>query len=88
MENLKKYLSTFKELDPLVPRLLGHRMTLQWWELLRQFEWVHGKQLESMNEERRRIMQETLKETRPQGGLYYTPGGSGYAFNPAFLKVC
>ena len=33
MENLRQYLSSFEENHQ--PILLGHRMTLQWWEMMR-----------------------------------------------------
>ncbi|OQR86452.1 glycoprotein-N-acetylgalactosamine 3-beta-galactosyltransferase [Achlya hypogyna] len=84
VDNLRHLLASY---DPTQPLLLGHRMTLQWWELRRQFEWLHTGTLERMEPARRRAVEETLEATRAQGGLYYTPGGGGYAFSAPYLKL-
>ena len=83
MENLKHYL-----LSPAIatnaksPMLVGHRMTLQWWLMQDAFGDIHA-----MQRDRRYFLLNTLQETKDQGGLYYTPGGGGYAFNAAYLKL-
>nr|AIG55580.1 secreted protein [Thraustotheca clavata] len=88
VDNLRHYLATFNETTTkTTPLLLGQRMTLQWWELRRQFEWLHTTTLDSMSSERRWTVEDTLESTRSQGGLYYTPGGAGYVFNVPYLKV-
>ncbi|OQR88717.1 glycoprotein-N-acetylgalactosamine 3-beta-galactosyltransferase [Thraustotheca clavata] len=80
MDNLQNYLQSIKE--PKKPMLLGHRMTLQWWEMQKAFG-----DLAFMQSDRREAFYSVLEATRSQGGLYYTPGGSGYVFNPAYLTT-
>ncbi|DBA03163.1 TPA: LOW QUALITY PROTEIN: hypothetical protein N0F65_003883 [Lagenidium giganteum] len=83
MENLKKYLlsAEVQELNKKGPTLLGHRMTLQWWELERSFHPFEEHDPDEVAE-----MLKVKEETRSHGGLYYTPGGGGYAMNWAYLK--
>ncbi|RHY51481.1 hypothetical protein B5M09_011605 [Aphanomyces astaci] len=65
----------------------GHRMTLQWWEMQRAFEWFYGPNLQAtMHPKHFAAFSATKTATMPHGGLYYTPGGGGYAFNMAYLK--
>ncbi|KDO20423.1 hypothetical protein SPRG_14361 [Saprolegnia parasitica CBS 223.65] len=82
MDNLLSYLHSVATsmASPDEPTLLGHRMTLQWFEMQKPFH-----DLSYMQRDRRRALETVLRETRNQGGLYYTPGGAGYAFNSAYL---
>ncbi|KAG1713291.1 hypothetical protein DVH05_001011 [Phytophthora capsici] len=82
MENLKTYLNS-PEIRAISeePTILGHRMTLQWWEMQRLFE-----PFEDHDPEHVAAMLQVRKETRDDGGLLYTPGGGGYAMNWAYLK--
>ncbi|KAK1941428.1 Glycoprotein-N-acetylgalactosamine 3-beta-galactosyltransferase 1 [Phytophthora citrophthora] len=82
MENLKMYLNS-PEIRAISeePTILGHRMTLQWWEMQRLFE-----PFEDHDPEHVAAMLKVRKETRDDGGLLYTPGGGGYAMNWAYLK--
>lgn len=82
MENLKNYVTSMqiqgREDEPLI---LGHRMTLQWWEMQRVFE-----PFEDHNPKHVAAMLKVKQETKEKGGLLYTPGGGGYAMNWAYLK--
>ncbi|KAL3670370.1 hypothetical protein V7S43_004679 [Phytophthora oleae] len=82
MENLKAYLNS-PEIRAISeePTILGHRMTLQWWEMQRLFE-----PFENHNPEHVAAMLKVRQDTRQDGGLLYTPGGGGYAMNWAYLK--
>lgn len=83
MENLKTYLNRpdIQMVSKAGPVLLGHRMTLQWWEMQRLFE-----PFEEFDPEHVATVLQVKKETIDQGGLLYTPGGGGYAMNWAYLK--
>ncbi|EGZ22312.1 hypothetical protein PHYSODRAFT_557956 [Phytophthora sojae] len=83
MENLKTYLDSpqIRAIPEEEPALLGHRMTLQWWEMQRLFE-----PFEEHNPDHVAAMLKVRDETRKDGGLIYTPGGGGYAMNWAYLK--
>ncbi|KAF0700542.1 Aste57867_8949 [Aphanomyces stellatus] len=86
MENLRHYLASFAHVSE--PMLLGHRMTLQWWELQRAFEWNYTPDLKTnMKPAHYDAFSTTKSATQPHGGLYYTPGGGGYAFNAAYFKT-
>lgn len=82
MENLKKYLLTpdVQAAARAGPVLLGHRMTLQWWEMERSFH-----PFDEFDPKEVAAMLRTKAETVDHGGLYYTPGGGGYAMNWAYL---
>nr|CCA20921.1 glycoproteinNacetylgalactosamine 3betagalactosyltransferase putative [Albugo laibachii Nc14] len=84
MENLRRILLSprIKAIEPTTPLLLGHRMTLQWWELQRPFTPFAAHKREHVE-----IMMQVDKETRKRGGLYYTPGGGGYVMNWAYLNL-
>ncbi|OQR80823.1 glycoprotein-N-acetylgalactosamine 3-beta-galactosyltransferase [Achlya hypogyna] len=92
MDNLQAYLQTLPR-NTDEPMLLGHRMTLQWFEMQKPFG-----DLSNMQRDRRAAFERTFHATRAQviplgflcklhdvGGLYYTPGGAGYAFNAPYL---
>ncbi|KAI9992947.1 hypothetical protein PInf_014889 [Phytophthora infestans] len=83
MENLKTYLNSpeIRAVAEDGPVLLGHRMTLQWWEMQRLFE-----PFENHNPDRVAAMLKVKQDTKNDGGLLYTPGGGGYAMNWAYLK--
>ena len=83
MENLKKFLHSprIRAISTSEPLILGHRMTLQWWEMQRRFE-----PFEDYDPERVAAMLRVRDATRNNGGLMYTPGGGGYAMNWAYLK--
>ncbi|TMW55161.1 hypothetical protein Poli38472_013923 [Pythium oligandrum] len=83
VENLKKYLLSpeVTRLPSHEPVILGHRMTLQWWELQRPFN-----PFEDHHPEHIKLMRHVQKQLKDQGGLYYTPGGGGYALNWAYLE--
>uniref|UniRef100_M4BCH0 N-acetylgalactosaminide beta-1,3-galactosyltransferase n=1 Tax=Hyaloperonospora arabidopsidis (strain Emoy2) TaxID=559515 RepID=M4BCH0_HYAAE len=84
MENLKQYLISpdIEALAKQGPVLLGHRMTLQWWEMQRLFE-----PFENYDPDHVAAMLKVRDATRDKGGLIYTPGGGGYAMNWAYLKT-
>ncbi|ETV65225.1 hypothetical protein H257_18000 [Aphanomyces astaci] len=87
VENLRAYVAT-QSTNMSRPLLLGHRMTLQWWEMQRAFEWFYGPNLQAtMHPKHFAAFSATKTATMPHGGLYYTPGGGGYAFNMAYLKL-
>ncbi|ETV92965.1 hypothetical protein H310_12960, partial [Aphanomyces invadans] len=87
VENLRAYLASFAS-NSTQPLLLGHRMTLQWWEMQRAFEWVYGPDLPAAMKRLHYVAFSVTKTaTMSHGGLYYTPGGGGYAFNAAYLKL-
>ncbi|CAH0474185.1 unnamed protein product [Peronospora belbahrii] len=83
MENLKTLLNSPKiqAIATTKPTLVGHRMTLQWWEMQRRFE-----PFEDYNPEHVAAMLKVKEETINEGGLIYTPGGGGYAMNWSYLK--
>ncbi|RLN78493.1 hypothetical protein BBJ28_00006392 [Nothophytophthora sp. Chile5] len=83
MENLKAYLTSpeIRAIPTTEPTLLGHRMTLQWWEMQRQFE-----PFEDHDPAHVSAMLKMREATKEQRGLIYTPGGGGYAMNWAYLK--
>jgi glycoprotein-N-acetylgalactosamine 3-beta-galactosyltransferase len=83
MENLKMYLNSadIRAIPEEEPTLLGHRMTLQWWEMQRLFE-----PFEDHDPEHVAAMLKVKQDTKKDGGLLYTPGGGGYAMNWAYLK--
>ncbi|KAH9088126.1 hypothetical protein LEN26_019644 [Aphanomyces euteiches] len=88
VDNLRHYLASFADRNTSEPMLLGHRMTLQWWEMQRSLEWIYGSDLENtMEKEKYKAFTLTKTATMPHGGLYYTPGGGGYAFNAAYLET-
>ncbi|KAH9094057.1 hypothetical protein Ae201684P_016673 [Aphanomyces euteiches] len=77
VDNLKYFLS---RKDLAQPALYGHRMTLQPWEMQKAF----GDK-SALPREYRYFIRQVAAETKQQGGLYYTPGGAGYAFNHEHL---
>ncbi|KAL4171557.1 hypothetical protein KRP22_009649 [Phytophthora ramorum] len=83
MENLKTYLNSpeIRAIPTDEPTLLGHRMTLQWWEMQRLFE-----PFEDHNPDHVAAVLKVKQDTQKDGGLLYTPGGGGYAMNWAYLK--
>ncbi|GAB9473522.1 Glycoprotein-n-acetylgalactosamine 3-beta-galactosyltransferase [Globisporangium polare] len=83
VENLKRYLLSpeIQAIPATKPTLLGHRMTLQWWEMERSFH-----PFEDHDPEQMAHFAKVKAETKEHGGLYYTPGGGGYAMNWAYLK--
>ena len=83
MENLKQYLDSpeIRDWNMSKPLILGHRMTLQWWEMQRPLN-----PLEELDPEHAQAVNTVLQATEKQGGLYYTPGGGGYALNWAYLR--
>lgn len=83
MENLKRYILSdeIQAKAAVGPVLLGHRMTLQWWEMARCFDPFDENDPAQVAK-----MLQVKEETLPHGGLYYTPGGGGYAMNWAYLK--
>ncbi|KAI9912910.1 hypothetical protein PsorP6_006352 [Peronosclerospora sorghi] len=84
MENLKHYLysPSIQAIPPSQPILLGHRMTLPWWELERPFQ-PHEKHHPDLVTAMLKVKAATINT----GGLIYTPGGAGYAMNWAYLKT-
>ncbi|CAH0486670.1 unnamed protein product [Peronospora farinosa] len=83
MENLKTFLNSpqIRAIPKSEPTILGHRMTLPWWEMQRPFE-----PFENYDPEHVTAMLKVKDETKENGGLIYTPGGGGYAMNWAYLK--
>ncbi|ETV73602.1 hypothetical protein H257_11720 [Aphanomyces astaci] len=81
IDNLKSLLARHAG-TPSEPVLLGHRMTLQPWIMHHAFG---DKQ--HMPLDYRYFLGQVTKATKEQGGLYYTPGGGGYAFNAAYLSA-
>lgn len=87
MENLKNYLASSSVQLALgnstsspEPILLGHRMTLPSWELMRHF---------NLRERKNPVFLELLEQSKirfPEG-LIYTPGGGGYVMNWSYLKL-
>lgn len=82
MENLKQYLLSdeIARQDKHKPLLLGHRMTLQWWEMQRPLEPLHEHDARHVH-----AMKEVKRKNRQ--GLLYTPGGGGYVLNWAYIKL-
>jgi glycoprotein-N-acetylgalactosamine 3-beta-galactosyltransferase len=83
MENLKQLLlsSLVRNLPRDEPAILGHRMTLQWWEMQRPMEpYAEHDPLNILE------LLRVKAATSSHGGLYYTPGGGGYLMNWAYIK--
>lgn len=82
MENLKSYLASdeIQALPKDKPLLLGHRMTLPWWEMVRPFQPYsdyHPLHIKALQQ---------VRKAYPNG-LLYTPGGGGYVLNWAYVKL-